>query len=215
MWHVPVTSLGPCRSWRGRGSDDLSHASSPTHRHSHPSMAIYTLADMQAASRRSSSIPRHYHRIAEAAREHHRFSVADAVELKLRLQALNTAVSGATAALHIGRDITNIADIDEAVRLQSSRGTVYVAGSEEFFLVVKTISRPDLIPNVYAQACKAMLQGRPYVNTYHVSDFNKGVDPTFSEIRRLLPDIDRACETDLEGAVARLEAQGKPKVLSR
>jgi hypothetical protein len=175
-------------------------------------MAIYTLADMHARNQRSSSIPRQYHRLGGAQRQDHRFSVADAVQLKLKLQALDRALSGTFTDQSYEHVMANI---NEALHLQPPPGTVYVAGSEEFFLIVKSVSRPDLIPSVFAEASEAMLQGRPYVNRYNVSDFKKGVDPTFSEIRRLLPDIDRACETDLDGAVARLEAQGKLRVPSR
>lgn len=169
-------------------------------------MAICTLADLQARSQRSSSIPRHYHRIAEAERRDERFSVADAAQLKLRLQALDKVMSAMQPEHSHALDMNKIT---EATRSQSSCGTVYVAGSEEVYLVVKPVSRADLIPNVCAEACKTMLRGTPYVNRYDVSDFTKGVDPTFSEIKRLLPDIDRVCETDLGGAVARLEARGK------
>jgi hypothetical protein len=47
------------------------------------------------------------------------------------------------------------------------------------------------------------------VNNYKVTDVRKGVDPTFSEIRAVLGDIDRVCETDLEGAFSRLETKGR------
>ena len=209
----PVTSLAPLsRPTRGAASSSNAAVLRIHHfRHSDTTllttMAICTLADLQARSQRSSSIPRHYHRIAEAERRDERFSVADAAQLKLKLQALDKVMSGMMLPEHSHELDMN--KITEATRSQSSRGTVYVAGSEEFYLVVKPVSRPDLIPDVYAEACKTMLRGTPYVNRYDVSDFTKGVDPIFSEIRCLLPEIDRVCETDLGGAVARLEARGK------
>lgn len=172
-------------------------------------MAIYTLSDLHARTQqRASSIPRQYHRIAQAERRDHGFSVADAAHLKLQLQALDKALPGLSPAQPSVRDITSFSD---TACTQSARGaSLYIAGSEEFFLVVKRVARPDLIPHVYAQACEAMVRGRPYVNRYAVSDFNKGVDPTFSDIRRLLPDIDRVCDTQLDGAVRRLEAKVRP-----
>jgi hypothetical protein len=170
-------------------------------------MAIYTLADLSTPGPRSSSIPRQYHRIAEAERHEERFSVTDAVHLKLKLQALDKALSS------ISHQDCGQVDFDKIIDACCSRPfheTVYVAGSEEFYLVVKGLSRPDLIPIVFVEAYKAVLQGRHHVNRYKVSDFKKGVDPTFSDIRALLGEIDRVCETDLQGAFARLEARGRP-----
>jgi hypothetical protein len=166
-------------------------------------MAIYTLADLPTSRARCSSIPRQYHRIAEAERHQERFSVTDAVQLKLRLQALDSALS---------RREGSAVDIEMTIDACQSRPfheTVYVAGSEELYLVVKGLSRADLVPEVYIDAYRAVLQGRHYVNSYKVSDFRKGVDPTFSEIRPLLGAIDRGCETDLEGAFSRLETRGR------
>ncbi|EMD93008.1 hypothetical protein COCC4DRAFT_196830 [Bipolaris maydis ATCC 48331] len=169
-------------------------------------MAIYTLADLYVPPRRSSSIPRQYHRMAAAGRQDHRFSLADAVDLKPKLQALDKALAGTCTGHSRGLDFTSI---DDAVSMQSPHVAVYVDGSEEFFLMVKTVSRPDLIPKVLAEAIKAMFHGRPYVNISRTSDFRKGADPTFSDFRPILPDIDRLCGTNLAGVVARLEAQGK------
>ncbi|EUC32011.1 hypothetical protein COCCADRAFT_99830 [Bipolaris zeicola 26-R-13] len=175
-------------------------------------MAIYTLADLYVPPRRSSSIPRQYHRMAAAARHDHRFSLADAADLKPKLQALDKSLAGTCTGHSRELDFTSI---DDAVNMQPPHVAVYVDGSEEFFLMVKTISRPDLIPKVLAEAIKAMSQGRPYVNIQRTSDFKKGADPTFSDFRPMLPDIDRLCGTDLAGVVARLEAQGKLRVPSR
>ncbi|EUC48193.1 hypothetical protein COCMIDRAFT_34414 [Bipolaris oryzae ATCC 44560] len=169
-------------------------------------MAIYTLADLHMPSRRSSSIPRQYHRMAAAGQQDHRFSLADAANLKPKLQALDKALTS-TCVGH-GREL-DFTSIDDAVNIQPPHVAVYVDGSEEFFLMVKTISRPDLIPKVLAEAIKTMSYGRPHVNIQRASDFRKGADPTFSDFRPMLPDIDRLCGTDLAGAVARLEAQGK------
>ncbi|OAL43854.1 hypothetical protein IQ07DRAFT_592659 [Pyrenochaeta sp. DS3sAY3a] len=152
---------------------------------------------------RSSSIPRQYHRIPRL----ERFSVTDAVHLKLRLQALDAALSTVSPADDYA---TIFAAIDDACQPRPFHETVYIDGSEQFYLVVKPLSRPDLIPEVYADAYTAVLLGRPFVNTFTVSDFSKGIDPTFSEIRVLLASIDGLCETDLKGAFERLEDKVKP-----
>lgn len=175
-------------------------------------MAIYTLADLYVPPRRSSSIPRQYHSMAAAGRQDHHFSLADAVDLKPKLQALDKALAGICNGHSRELDFTSI---DDAVSMQPPHVAVYVDGSEEFFLMLKTVSRPDLIPKVLAEAIKAMSHGRPYVNMHRTSDFKKGADPTFSDFRPMLPDIDRLCGTDLAGVVARLEAQGKLRVPSR
>lgn len=151
---------------------------------------------------RSSSIPRQYHRIPRL----ERFSVTDAVHLKLRLQALDAALSTVSPADDCAAIVAAIAD---ACQPRPFHETVYIDGSEQFYLVVKPLSRPDLIPEVYADAYTAVLLGRPFVNTFAVSDFSKGVDPTFSELRVLLASIDGLCETDLKGAFERLEDKGK------
>ena len=150
---------------------------------------------------RSSSIPRQYHR--NRATHDDRFSVTDAVHLKLRLQSLDNAISDESRKYDIKK-------VEEACQLRPFYETLspYVDGSEEFFLLVKSISRPDLIPDVYLEAYRAVLDRRPYLNLYKVSDFKKGVDPTFSEIRVLLSRIDAVCETDLGGAFSRLEKNG-------
>jgi hypothetical protein len=168
-------------------------------------MAIYTLADLPPSRARSSSIPRQYHRIAEAERHEERFSITDAVQLKLRIQALDHALSSTSQENGSAVDAEKFTD---ACQSRPFHETVYVAGSEEFYLVVKGLSRPDLIPDVYVEAYRAILQGRHYANSYKVTDFKKGVDPTFSEIRAVLHDIDRVCETDLEGAFSTLETKG-------
>lgn len=170
-------------------------------------MAIYTLADLYVPPRRSSSIPRQYHSMAAAGRQDHHFSLADAVDLKPKLQALDKALAGICNGHSRELDFTSI---DDAVSMQPPHVAVYVDGSEEFFLMLKTVSRPDLIPKVLAEAIKAMSHGRPYVNMHRTSDFKKGADPTFSDFRPMLPDIDRLCGTDLAGVVARLEAQVAP-----
>ncbi|KAF1838430.1 hypothetical protein BDW02DRAFT_594686 [Decorospora gaudefroyi] len=165
-------------------------------------MNVHTLGDLNQRGSRSSSIPPQYHRMADVERREARFSVTDAVHLKLRIQALDQALSSMPPE---EADEAHVETIAEACRQRPFHESVYVAGSEQFYLIVKRLSRPDLLPDVYVEAYKTVLQGRPYVNAHNVSDLSKGVDPTFSEIRLLLPELDRVCETDLQGAFARRE----------
>ncbi|KAF2850254.1 hypothetical protein T440DRAFT_109633 [Plenodomus tracheiphilus IPT5] len=158
---------------------------------------------MTSSNARSSSIPRHYHRLTRL----ERFTVTDAVHLKLKLQAVDAALSRVSEK---DCDQVDVSALLDACQSRPFHETVYVNDSEQFYLLVKSISRPDLIPDVYVSAYSAVLQGRPYLNEYKVSDFRKGVDPTFSEIRPLLAQIDAQCETNLETAFGKLETRVKP-----
>ncbi|KAI4713836.1 hypothetical protein J4E89_001284 [Alternaria sp. Ai002NY15] len=135
-----------------------------------------------------------------------RFSLADAGHLKLKLQALDRAISSIRPDSHSEDDITNIND---ACKANPSGGSVYVAGSERFYLVVKGLTGPRATADAYAEAYKNVLRGRPYANKYKLPGW-AGPTPTFSEIRPLLRDIDIACETNLESAFAILEERVKP-----
>ncbi len=155
---------------------------------------------------RSSSILRKLHQTAKE----ERFSLADAAHLKLKLRALDHALStNSQEALHAD----DIKEAIDACQPATSHGNVYVDGSEEIYLVVKTLSRPDLIPDVYVEAYTAALHGRIYVNERRVSNFKKGVDPTFSQIRPFLKDIDHVCDTSLEAAYKDVEDNGKHAIL--
>jgi hypothetical protein len=124
--------------------------------------------------------------------------VADAAQLKLKLQALDDKLEpnvDATALEH-------------ACQSRPFHEEIYVDGSEEFFLLVKHVTRPDLIPTIYIEAYITVQQGRFPLNHRRVTDFNKGVDPTFSEIRGLLPKIDELCGTKLAESFRTLEDQG-------
>lgn len=145
---------------------------------------------------RSSSIPRQYRQIPAA----ERFTVTDAAELKLKLQALDDK-------LEPGVDV---ATLTSACQARPFHEEIYVDGSEEFYLLVKSITRADLIPQVYIDAYAAVRQGRFPLNHYKVSDFRKGVDPTFSELRPLLNKIDQLCGTKLDEFYRALEDQVKP-----
>jgi len=144
---------------------------------------------------RGSSIPRNYRQIPVE----ERFSVADAAQLKLKLQALDDK-------LESGVDVQVLQD---ACQSRPFHEEIYVDGSEEFFLLVKSITRADLIPKVYIEAYDTLQQGRYPLNHHRFSDFRKGVDPTFSEVRKLLGSIDELCGTKLDEFICALEDEGR------
>jgi hypothetical protein len=150
---------------------------------------------------RASSIPRHYRRIPA----HERFSVADAAQLKLKLQALDDKLN----------PNVDIQILKSACQPRPFHEEIYVDGSEEFFLLVKSVARADLIPDTYIEAYATLQQGRFPLNRYRVSDFTRGVDPTFSEIRPLLNKIDELCGTKLDQSFRSLEDRGKCNPVAR
>lgn len=144
---------------------------------------------------RGSSIPRNYRQIPPE----DRFSVADAAQLKLTLHALDDK---------IGRN-ADIQTLKDACQARPFHEEIYVDGSEEFFLLVKSITRADLIPMVYIEALDTLRQGRFPINHHRYTDFKKGIDPTFSEVRALLGRIDGLCGTKLDASICALENEGR------
>jgi hypothetical protein len=171
-------------------------------------MNIHTIHDLNARNPTPPSDTYQPQRIADADRRLLRFSVTDAVHLKLKLQALDNAVSSIHPEKH---DEADIASITNACQERPFEETVYVAGSEEFYLVVKGLPRPHIIADVYAEAYKNVLQGKPYVNNYNLTG-SRGTCCIFSEVRTVLGDIDRVCDTNLEGAFAKLEERGRSHI---
>jgi hypothetical protein len=158
-------------------------------------VTVSRTAAMELYRPRSSSIPRHYRQIPAS----ERFTVTDAAQLKLKLQALDDKLEP---------DV-DVATLKNACLSRPFHEEIYVDGSEEFYLLVKSIPRADLIPDVYIQAYATVQQGRFPLNHYTVSDFRKGVDPTFSDIRQLLSKIDQLCGTKLYESFRALENRGK------
>ncbi|KAF2032067.1 hypothetical protein EK21DRAFT_61774 [Setomelanomma holmii] len=144
---------------------------------------------------RSSSIPRNHRQIPFDKR----FTVADAAQLKLKLQALDD---------NLDRHV-DIATLKSACQSRPFHEEIYMDGSEEFFMLVHSLMRADLIPDVYVEAYATVQQGRFHLNRYRVSDFKKGVDPTFSQVRPLLEKIDELCGTKLDQSYRLLEDEGK------
>jgi hypothetical protein len=56
-----------------------------------------------------------------------------------------------------------------------------------------------------------VVEGKPHVNNYRPSGSGATV-ALFSEVRPLLGDIDRICDTNLQGALARLEERGRSQL---
>lgn len=169
-------------------------------------MNIRTIHDLGV---RIPTPPSNTHHINDPERRFSHFSVTDAVHLKLKLQALNNAVSSIHPENHNEADIASIADACQTYSFKQTG--LYVAGSEEFYLVVKDVPRPHIVADVYAEAYKNVLQRKPYVNNYSLSG-SKGVDCIFSEVRPILADIDRVCDTNLDGAFAKLEERGRSHI---
>jgi hypothetical protein len=150
--------------------------------------------NMELFRPRGASIPRNYRQLPDQ----DRFSVTDAAQLKLKLQALDDK-------LERGVDVKVLHDACEARPFHED---VYVDGSEEFFLLVKGIRRAELIPSVYIEAYATLQQGRFPLNQRSIGDFTKGLDPTFSEVRSLMGKIDGLCGTSLYQSIRSLEHEG-------
>ncbi|KAG9193512.1 hypothetical protein G6011_03547 [Alternaria panax] len=168
-------------------------------------MNIHTIHDLSTRSPTPPCNSLQTSRVTDAEPRFARFSVTDAVHLKLKLQALDRAVSSMDPEK---RDQADMASVTSACQTRPFEEAVYVAGSEEFYLVVKGLPRPHLVADVYAEAYKNVLQGRPYVNNYNLSGC-RGIDCVFSDVRTVLGDVDRVCATNLQGAFAKLEERGR------
>ncbi|KAF3007527.1 hypothetical protein E8E13_006147 [Curvularia kusanoi] len=129
------------------------------------------------------------------------FTVARAGLLKLRLQALNKVLARTPLAQH--RDLR----LEETV--QSVLPRTYVSGSEEVYFIVKDLSWPSKIPEVFISAYREVCECQPFTNKYIPRNYI-GADPrpflgsptsqfapTFSTIRPLLRQIDASCCTKL------------------
>ncbi|KAF1937958.1 hypothetical protein EJ02DRAFT_39784 [Clathrospora elynae] len=170
-------------------------------------MAVFTLADLPSRGPASSKMPLHFHRTAQKQRQ--TFSVADAVHVKLRLQALDKAISSLSPEDHDGSHVQQ--QMAKAWQPRPSHEAMYLDGSEEFYLLLADVAQPDLIPDVYIGAYRTVLQGQHHVNEHKSQCKGCRVHYlTFSEIRCLLADIDRICDTDLDGAFSRLDDKVPP-----
>ncbi|KAJ4349049.1 hypothetical protein N0V95_004927 [Ascochyta clinopodiicola] len=128
----------------------------------------------------------------------HRFTVARAGQLKLKLQALNHALTRTPTAQH------HQLKFDEIVKSTSSR--TYVDGSEEVYFMAKNLSWPEDIPDVYIKAYSEVLSLRPFTNVFirksqrarEPRTIAERFAPTFSDVRTMLPALDVACDTMLD-----------------
>lgn len=128
-----------------------------------------------------------------------KFTVASAGRLKLRLRALNDALTRTPPDQHLQLPF------DEIVRGTSSR--TYVNGSEEVYFMLKGLSWPNNISRVFIKAYCEVLRLRPFTNAYshkpveepHLYKSIAGrFAPTFSDVRPMLLSLDTICDTTLD-----------------
>lgn len=141
-----------------------------------------------------------------------KFTVANAGDLKLRLQALHRLLKRTPVAQH------GTLRFDDILKPALSR--TYVGGSENVYFAVKSLSWPSRIPQVFIEAYREVLQRRPFTNKYIYKPPQAGAwrqdisvsaraAATFSSIRPLLPELDMLCNTELTGFYQRAENQGE------
>ena len=159
-------------------------------------MAIVTLADLHARDQETLSTPAQNHATPNPKQSQSR-QVSSTAGLRRQLQALDKALSNIQPGHCNEADLANITEACKSYH----DGRTYVNGSEELWLMLRKLWAPQFIPNIYTEAFMALLAGR-----YHVNN-DKYVD-SFSTVRDYLGRLDCACETDLEGKLARLEDQG-------
>ena len=139
------------------------------------------------------------------------FTVARAGVLQLKLQALDNALTRVPMDQHKHLQLNDI--------VQSIRPRTYVSGSEQVYFLVKDLSWPSKIPQVFINAYEEVLDLRPFTNKY-IRRPRIGVDPlaglpvssrfapTFSAIRLLLREIDASCHTKLSNFFDQAEYSG-------
>lgn len=147
-----------------------------------------------------------------------KFTVANAGDLKLRLQALHRLL------IHTPVEHHRRLQFDDILKAASPR--TYVDGSENVYFAVKSLSWPSKIPEVFIEAYREVLQSRPFTNKYIYKPIAAGSwhqemsvsarsAATFSAIRPLLPELDSICNTELTNFYQRAEFQGESKSSSR
>ncbi|KAJ4367950.1 hypothetical protein N0V86_009791 [Didymella sp. IMI 355093] len=142
-----------------------------------------------------------------------KFTVANAGDLKLRLQALHELLIHTPLEQHSG------IRFDDTLNGISSR--TYVNGSEKVYFTVKGLSWPSKIPEAFIEAYREVLQCRPHTNKYIYKTITAGSwhlemsvsarsAATFSAIRPLLPELDSLCDTELTSFYQQAESHVKP-----
>jgi hypothetical protein len=128
------------------------------------------------------------------------FTVARAGFLQLKLQALDNALTRVPMDQHKKLRLNDI--------VQSIHPRTYVSGSEQVYFLVKDLSWPSMIPQVFINAYEEVLSFRPFTNNYiqrpriglrplSAMPVSSRFAPTFSAIRPLLREIDASCHTKL------------------
>lgn len=141
-----------------------------------------------------------------------KFTVANAGNLKLKLLALNNLLVQTPFGQHSGLRFDTI--------LENACSRTYVNGSEEVYFMVKNLSWPSKIPEIFIQAYLEVLQGRPFTNKYiyktrkwwipdQFASVSAKSAATFSTTRSVLRDLDILCNTRLYDFFQRAESQGR------
>ncbi|KAF1925815.1 uncharacterized protein M421DRAFT_423375 [Didymella exigua CBS 183.55] len=144
------------------------------------------------------------------------FMVANAGDLKLKLQALNN--------LLVRTPLNQHSELHFDAIFESVSSRTYVDGSEEVYFTVKNLSWPSKIPEAFINAYLEVLQGRPFTNSYifkterwwtpgQLTSVSAKSAATFSTIRLVLPDLDMLCNTKLNDFFQQAESQVKPFAL--
>lgn len=139
-----------------------------------------------------------------------KFTVTRAGCIKLRLQALNSAL------VHTPSDQHNQLHFEDIAKSISSR--TYIDGSEEVYFMIKNLASPEDIPDIFVKAYSEVLQLRPFMNKYIPNPLSRFERPrtivarfasTFSDIRPILPGLDAICDTALHECFQKAEQRGK------
>lgn len=146
-----------------------------------------------------------------------KFTVANAGDLMLKLQALHRLLIHAPVEHHSRLPLDDI--------LKAAPPRTYIDGSENVYFAVKGLSWPSKIPEAFIEAYRDVLQSRPFTNKYIYKPVRAGSwhqemsvsarsAATFSAIRPLLPELDSICDTELTNLYQRVEIKGASQYLS-
>ncbi|KAH6644413.1 hypothetical protein C7974DRAFT_383492 [Boeremia exigua] len=142
-----------------------------------------------------------------------KFTVSMAGHLKLKLQALNSMLICTPSDRH---DQLQFDDVAAGVPPRT-----YVNGSEKVYFLVRDLTWPSKIPDIYMNAYSEVVRSCPFTNRYirRPSRNRKlrcygptytSFAPTFSSIRALLPHIDALCNTSLNDFFEKADEKVKP-----
>jgi hypothetical protein len=129
------------------------------------------------------------------------FTVTKAGHVKLKLQALNDVLSRTPPEQHVELRLDDV--------FQDISPRTYVNGSEEVYFLVKSLSRPEMIPGLFVAAYSEALKSLHFTNILVRPHGRRGYAPTFSSIRHLLPALDVLCDTSLATFFQKADERGR------